>query len=116
MRHITASAARLCVLLPVVMFTVAAAQAQDADPERAALTRAVRRLVSPQADADACRPMAPVGAEQRFECHVTECPGACQVVDVVTVLGLRRGRFRRVSQERVRRGDTGACGCCMAEF
>jgi len=116
MRRATAVVARVCALLFTVTLTLAAAQAQDADPERAALTRAVRRLVSPQADADACRPMAPVGVEQRFECHVTECPGACQVVDVVTVLGLRRGRFRRVSQERVRRGDTGACGCCMAEF
>lgn len=93
-----------------------AGTAPPADTNRAALTRAVQRFVDPNSDADVCRPIDPVRGEQRFECRVTECPGGCQVVQVVTVLGLRRGRYRRVSQERVRRGDTGACGCCTLRF
>lgn len=73
----------------------------------------MRRLHVSTAEASACREVPAVRGEARWECRTTECPGACQVVHLVTVLGERNGRFRRVSQDRQRRGDTGECGCCM---
>ena len=85
-------------------------------PTRAALTRAVRQYVDRGSDAEACRPPVTVHGELRYECARTECPGSCQVVHVITVLGYRAGTFRRVSRREDSRGDTGECGCCLEEF
>lgn len=77
------------------------------------LDEAVRRFHDPHGSAASCAAQPAVSGEARWRCSATECPGACQVVERVTVIGERNGRFRRVSQERLHRGDTGACGCCM---
>ena len=83
-------------------------------PTQEALTTAVHRYVSPHLDATACQPpTTAANGELRYECRETECPGACQVVEHIVVLGYRRGRFRRISERREHRGDTGACGCCI---
>ena len=76
------------------------------------LARAVRRFVARDADPSRCVQIGSVGREHRYECRETECQAACGVVHVITVLGERRGRWRRVSQRREDLGDTGECGCC----
>lgn len=78
------------------------------------IDEAVRRFHDPRGSVDHCAPQPPVDGESRWRCHATECPGACRVVERVTVIGERNGRYRRVSQERIPRGDTGACGCCIS--
>ena len=103
---------RLPMLCLLAWSAVAGAQTA---PRPADLEAAVRRWHDPAGSAASCAPEASVGAESRWRCTAVECPGACQVVERVTVLGERNGRWRRVSQERVYRGDTGECGCCMNE-
>ena len=109
-------------LVAVACLVASTALAQDPAPARAPdptppteaeLSRAVARLLARHADASACQPPTVEGGELRYECRVTECPGACQVVEHFVVLAYRRGRFVRLSDRREHRGDTGACGCCM---
>jgi hypothetical protein len=105
------------------VFALVASSMARADPPAegsarapASLTPIVRRLVGPEATHESCRPLADVRGEQRYACSITECPGACQVVHVEVVIGVRRGRGRVVSRVRRRVGDTGECGCCMEAF
>lgn len=84
-----------------------------APPTEAELTRAVARLLARHSDASACQPPTVEGSELRYTCTDRECPGACQVVDHIVVIAYRRGHFRRLSDRREHRGDTGACGCCI---
>jgi hypothetical protein len=92
----------------VVTLTALVARADTLDD-------AVRRYVSSSASAAGCRRLSPVSGENRWECRDTECPGACQVVEHVVVLGERNGTWRRVSERREHMGDTGACGCCLGD-
>jgi hypothetical protein len=93
----------------VVLLTALVARADTLDD-------AVQRYLSPYAEPSACVAMGAAGGEHRWECRYTECPGGCQVVHLVVVLGERNGTWRRVSERRDRVGDTGECGCCLDGF
>jgi hypothetical protein len=90
--------------------------AEGAARAPASLTPTVRQLLGANVTHESCRPLAAVRGEDRYACTVTECPGACQVVHVEVVIGVRRGRGRVVSRVRRPVGDTGECGCCMEAF
>lgn len=108
-----ALACSLTALLPAPI------QADDPPAVRSApssLTPIVQRLLGPGVTNESCRPLASVRGEERYACSMTECPGACQVVHVEVIVGVRRGHGRVVSRTRRGVGDTGECGCCMEGF
>ncbi len=100
----------------LVQATLARADDPPARSAPASLTPIDQRLLGPDVTNDSCRPIAAVGGEDRYACSMTECPGACQVVRVEVIVGVRRGRGRVVSRTRRRVGDTGECGCCTEAF
>lgn len=54
----------------------------------------------------------PSGGSYLIECRRTECR-TCQVTYVITTLAQEGGLWTVSGTRRVRRGDTGECGCCM---
>jgi hypothetical protein len=101
------------VVLAILSVVTPVLADEPVPPTRAQLTQAVHRFVDPHGDLEWCGPPTLVGNEMRYECSRTDCPGGCQVVHIVTVLGFRAGRFRQVSQREEDVGDTGECGCCL---
>ncbi len=100
--------------LSFATFTARAEEpAPPSPPSPAELARAVHRHLGRHAGPEGCSSPVTVGNELRYECTVIECPGGCDVVHVITILGYRAGRFRRVSRREEPRGETGECGCCM---
>ena len=80
------------------------------------LTPVLQRLLGPEVTNESCRRLAIVRGEERYACSMTECPGACRVVHLEVVVGVRRGRGRVISRTRRDVGDTGECGCCTEVF
>lgn len=103
-------------MLTMIAAQTAPALAQQAPPSRAALVRAVRRLVSREVGVESCRALGVSGGEHQYSCSVHTCTGGCESTFIVTVLGFRGDLARIVSRTRRRGGDTGRCGCCIDAF
>jgi len=75
------------------------------------LQQVVRRLLGKDVDPQSCQV---VSRDRSYliECRRTECH-TCQVTYVITTLAQKSGLWAVSGTRRVRRGDTGECGCCM---
>jgi hypothetical protein len=108
---------RAAALLIAFVLVAGSARADEpVAPSSAQLLRAVHAYVDQSLDVRSCDAPIIVSGELRYECSRTECPGGCEVVHVVTVIGFRAGRFRLVSRRNESQGDTGECGCCLEAF